>query len=105
MPPILTFTTDFGQADGYVGTMKCVILARVPQALLVDLSHEISPGDIAAGAFVLYQSSRYFPAGTVHLAVVDPGVGTARRPLALQTEQGFFVGPDNGLFSYVLCEA
>ncbi|HEY7126766.1 MAG TPA: SAM-dependent chlorinase/fluorinase [Ktedonobacterales bacterium] len=105
MPPILTLTTDFGQADGYVGTMKGVILARAPQAQLVDLSHEIAPGDIAAGAFVLYQSSPYFPAGTVHLAVVDPGVGTARRPLLLQTAQGFFVGPDNGLFGYVLIEA
>ncbi len=105
MPPILTLTTDFGQTDGYVGTMKGVILSRAPQAQLVDLSHEISPGDIATGAFVLYQSSRYFPQGAVHLAVVDPGVGTTRRPLALQTEQGFFVGPDNGLFTYVLCEA
>lgn len=105
MPPILTLTSDFGQADGYVGTMKGVILSRVPQAQLVDLSHEISPGDIAAGAYVLAQSSRYFPPGTIHLAVVDPGVGTARRPLLLQTEQAFSVGPDNGLFSYILYEA
>lgn len=105
MPPILTLTTDFGQADGYVGTMKGVILSRVPQAQLVDLSHEITPGDIAAGALVLYRSSQYFPPGTIHLAVIDPGVGTARRPLLLQTEQGFFVGPDNGLFSYILIEA
>jgi S-adenosylmethionine hydrolase len=105
MPSILTLTTDFGQADGYVGTMKGVILSLAPLAQLVDLSHEIAPGDIAAGAFVLYQSSRYFPLGTIHLAVIDPGVGTARRPMLLQTAQGFFVGPDNGLFSYVLCEA
>jgi S-adenosylmethionine hydrolase len=105
MPAILTLTTDFGQADGYVGTMKGVILSRVPQVHLVDLSHEISPGNIAAGAYVLYQSACYFPSGTIHLAVVDPGVGTTRRPLLLQTERAIFVGPDNGLFTYVLYEA
>jgi S-adenosylmethionine hydrolase len=105
MPPLLTLTTDFGQADGYVGTMKGVILARVPLARLVDLSHELAPGDIAAGALLLYRAARYFPAGTIHLAVVDPGVGTARRPLLLQAGDGWFIGPDNGLFSYVLGEA
>jgi S-adenosylmethionine hydrolase len=101
---IITLTTDFGQADGYVGTMKGVILARAPQARLVDLSHEIAPQDILAGAFVLARAYRYFPPETIHVAVVDPGVGTSRRALLLETAQGRFVGPDNGLFSLVLRE-
>lgn len=103
--PLITLTTDFGQADGYVGTMKGVILSRAPQTHLIDLSHEIAPQDIAAGAFVLYRAYRYFPPQTIHVAVVDPGVGTARRALLLVTDLGHFVGPDNGLFSYVLREA
>jgi len=102
---IITLTTDFGLADGYVGVMKGVILARAPGARLVDLSHEIAPQDVPMGAYVLLQAYRYFPPETIHLAVVDPGVGTERRALLLVTEQGRFVGPDNGLFSYVLREA
>jgi S-adenosylmethionine hydrolase len=102
---IITLTTDFGLADGYGGVMKGVILARAPEARLVDLSHEIAPQDVAAGAYILLQAYRYFPPETIHLAVVDPGVGTARRALLLVTEQGRFVGPDNGLFSHVLREA
>ena len=101
---IITLTTDFGQADGYVGTMKGVILARAPQARLVDLSHEIAPQDVLAGAFVLARAYRYFPLETIHVAVVDPGVGTSRRAVLLETAQGRFVGPDNGLFSLVLRE-
>lgn len=101
---IITLTTDFGQADGYVGTMKGVMLARAPQAQLVDLSHEIAPQDVLAGAFVLARAYRYFPPETIHLAVIDPGVGTSRRALLLETAQGRFVGPDNGLFSLVLRE-
>jgi hypothetical protein len=103
--PLITLTTDFGQADGYVGTMKGVILSRAPHTHIIDLSHEIAPQDIAAGAFVLYRAYRYFPPDTIHVAVVDPGVGTARRALLLVTDQGRFIGPDNGLFSYVLREA
>ncbi len=103
--PLITLTTDFGQADGYVGTMKGVILSRAAHAQIVDLSHDIAPQDIAAGAFVLYRAYRYFPPSTIHVAVVDPGVGTARHALLLVTDQGRFVGPDNGLFSYVLREA
>lgn len=103
--PLITLTTDFGQADGYVGTMKGVILSRAPQTRMIDLSHEIAPQDIAAGAFVLYRAYRYFPPQTIHVAVVDPGVGTARRALLLVTDLGRFVGPDNGLFTYVLREA
>jgi S-adenosylmethionine hydrolase len=101
---IITLTTDFGQADGYVGTMKGVILARAPQARLVDLSHEIAPQDVLAGAFVLARAYRYFPPETIHVAVVDPGVGTNRRAVLLETAQGRFVGPDNGLFSLALRE-
>jgi len=100
--PLITLTTDFGQADGYVGTMQGVMLSRAPQVHIVDLSHEIAPQDIAAGAFVLYRSYRYFPPETIHVAVVDPGVGGARRALLLVTDQGRFIGPDNGLFSYPL---
>ena len=103
--PIITLTTDFGMADGYVGVMKGVILARAPDARLVDLSHEIAPQDVAAGAYLLLQAYRYFPPETIHLAVIDPGVGTARRALLVVTEQGRFVGPDNGLFSYVVRES
>lgn len=103
--PLITLTTDFGQADGYVGTMKGVIFSRAPHVQIIDLSHDIAPQDVAAGAFVLYRAYRYFPPQTIHVAVIDPGVGTARRALLLVTDQGRFVGPDNGLFSYILREA
>ncbi|HHS96708.1 MAG TPA: hypothetical protein ENK08_02230 [Chloroflexi bacterium] len=102
---VIALTTDFGTADGYVGVMKGVILSIVPEVHLVDLSHEIPPQDVRRAAFVLYTAVPFFPPGTVHLAVVDPGVGTERRAIAVQTPQGFFVGPDNGLFTYVLAEA
>ena len=97
--------TDFGTADGYVGTMKGVILSIVPHAQLVDISHEIAPQDIRQAAYVLYTAYPFFSPHTVHLVVVDPGVGSARRPIALRTPTGYFVGPDNGVFSYVMaCE-
>jgi S-adenosylmethionine hydrolase len=103
--PLITLTTDFGAADGYVGTMKGVILGIVPDARLVDLSHDVAPQDIRGAAYVLYTSYSFFPPHTVHLVVVDPGVGGVRRPIALRTQAGFFVGPDNGVFSYVMaCE-
>ena len=104
--PLITLTTDFGTADGYVGTMKGVILGVVPDARLVDLSHEVVPQDVRGAAYVLYAAYPFFPAHTIHLVVVDPGVGGARRPIALRTPAGFFVGPDNGVFSYVMaCES
>jgi len=103
--PIITLTTDFGLADGYVGTMKGVILGVQPGARIVDLSHAIAPQDIAGAAFVLYRATAYFPPDTIHVAVVDPGVGSARRAVLLVTDHGWFVGPDNGLFTYVLREA
>lgn len=100
--PLVTLLTDFGLADGYVGTMKGVILGIVPGARLVDISHEIAPQGVKQAAYVLYASYRFFPAHSVHLVVVDPGVGGARRPIALRTSSGAFVGPDNGVFSYVM---
>jgi S-adenosylmethionine hydrolase len=99
---IITLTTDFGTADGYVGTMKGVILGINPQARLIDISHHVVPQVIRQAAYILWTAVRYFPAGTVHLVVVDPGVGSARRPIAVQTPTAFFVGPDNGVFSLVL---
>jgi S-adenosylmethionine hydrolase len=103
--PIITLTTDFGLADGYVGTMKGVILGVEPGARIVDISHAVAPQDIAGAAFVLYRAYAYFPPDTIHVAVVDPGVGSARRAVLLATDHGWFVGPDNGLFTYVLREA
>ncbi len=100
--PLVTLTTDFGTADGYVGTMKGVMLGIAPAARLVDISHEIAPQDIRQAAYVLYTSYAFFPPHAVHLVVVDPGVGSARRPIALRTLSGAFVGPDNGVFTYVL---
>ena len=100
--PIITLTTDFGAADGYVGTMKGVMLDIAPHAQLVDITHEITPQDIRQTAYVLYTAYPFFPPHTVHLVVVDPGVGSARRPIAVRSACGTFVGPDNGVFSYVM---
>ncbi len=100
--PLITLTTDFGLQDSFVGTMKGVILGITPDARLVDLTHDVPPQDVRAGAYALYAAYRYFSAETVHLAVVDPGVGSARRAVALRTSWGTFVAPDNGLLSLVL---
>jgi S-adenosylmethionine hydrolase len=100
--PLVTLTTDFGTADGYVGTMKGVVLGIVPNVQLVDISHEIAPQDVRQAAFVLYTATPFFPRHAVHLVVVDPGVGGARRAIAVRTSAGTFVGPDNGVFSYVM---
>ncbi|HEV2149782.1 MAG TPA: SAM-dependent chlorinase/fluorinase [Longimicrobiaceae bacterium] len=98
----VTLLTDFGTRDHFVAAMKGVILARAPDVALVDVTHEVPPQDVAAAAFLLLAAYRAFPAGTVHLAVVDPGVGSARRPLAVAAAGQRFVGPDNGIFSHVL---
>jgi S-adenosylmethionine hydrolase len=103
--PIITLTTDFGLADGYVGTMQGVILSIAPDATLVDLSHQVPAQDVRASAFVLYQAVLFFPPDTIHVVVVDPGVGSQRRALAVRTSQGIFVAPDNGVLSHVLNEA
>jgi S-adenosylmethionine hydrolase len=99
---IITLTTDFGTRDWFVGTLKGVILEIHPQARIVDLTHEIPSGDIRCGAFALAAACRSFPTGTLHLAVVDPGVGGPRSPLAIRTRRFIFIGPDNGLLSLAL---
>lgn len=104
MAPIITLLTDFGIEDGYVASMKGVILGICSEATLVDISHAIPPQNVRAGAYVLSSTYKHFPAGTVHLAVVDPGVGTKRRALALRANRQYFVGPDNGLLSLILKE-
>jgi len=95
--PIITLLSDFGLRDPYVAEMKAVILSLCPQACLVDISHEVEKFNVRMGAFVLASSASYFPKGTVHVAVVDPGVGTKRRAILVEAGQAFFVGPDNGL--------
>jgi len=102
MRPVITLLTDFGTADGYVAEMKGVILTRVPEATVVDVTHEISPQDVECGRLALARYWRRFPPRTVHVAVVDPGVGSARAALAVQSEGRFLVGPDNGLLSPAL---
>ena len=99
--PVITLLTDFGTADYYVGAVKGAILSVNPSVVLVDITHEIPPQNIAAGAFTLLAAYKTFPAGTIHVAVVDPGVGSTRRPIIVSANEQFFVGPDNGLFSYI----
>jgi len=105
LPSIITLLTDFGPEDGTVGVMKGVILGVAPQARLVDLSHGIPPQDIRAAAFVLGRTAAFFPEGTIHLVVVDPGVGTVRRPMAARLGAQFFVGPDNGVATRLMRRA
>ena len=103
--PIITFTTDFGTRDAYVAAMKGVILSVCPNATLVDVSHEIERHNIAEAAYTLASASMYFPDYSIHVAVVDPGVGSSRRPVALQTPRGVYVCPDNGALTHVLNES
>jgi hypothetical protein len=97
--PVITLLTDFGLQDPYPGIMKGVILGICPDARIVDLTHAVIPYQILQAAFLLEQSWPYFPVGTIHVVVVDPGVGTARRPLLMEAGGHYFVGPDNGVFS------
>lgn len=99
--PILTLTTDFGLSDHYVGAMKGVILGICPKAQVVDITHEIGPYQISEGAFAIAQAYRCFPKGTVHVVVVDPGVGTARRPIFMEAAGHRFIAPDNGVLSMI----
>ena len=99
---IITLLTDFGWRDGYPGVMKGVIWKIAPNVQIADLTHSIQAQDILQGAIALLRASPYFPPGTIHVAVVDPGVGTQRRPLGLQLAEQYFIGPDNGLFTQVL---
>lgn len=98
---LITLLTDFGTADYFVGAMKGVILSVNPEARIVDITHNIAPQDIEAGAFTLLAAYPAFPAATIHVAVVDPGVGSERRPIVVCAGRQFFVGPDNGLFGYI----
>lgn len=96
--------TDFGSGDGDVAVMKGVVLGLAPGRTLIDISHDIAPQDISSAAWVLASGYRYFPRGTIFVCVVDPGVGSRRLPIALHAGEWFFVGPNNGLFSYILQE-
>jgi len=99
---LITLTTDFGYADPYVGIMKGVICRIDPHARIVDLSHGVPAQNIMAGALLLRHSLQYFPRGTIHIAVVDPGVGSARRPLLVEADGNYFIGPDNGVLSLAI---
>jgi len=99
---IITLTSDFGSQDYYVSAMKAVILGISPQVRLVDISHDLPPQDIMAGAWVLKNTAFLYPPGTIHLAVIDPGVGSTRRPVLVRVRDHYFVGPNNGLFSLVV---
>ncbi|HZS56714.1 MAG TPA: SAM-dependent chlorinase/fluorinase [Bryobacteraceae bacterium] len=101
-PPIITLTTDFGLSDHYVGTIKGVILTRCPNATIVDITHELPPFSILAGAYAISQTASFFPAGTIHVIVVDPGVGTERKAVLAEASNQFFVAPDNGLLTLIL---
>ena len=98
---IITLLTDFGNKDGFPGIMKGVIYNINPQVRIVDITHQIPSQDIDAGAFILNNSYHYFPNGTIHVAVVDPGVGTERRILAVASKNHFFIAPDNQILKYI----
>ncbi len=102
--PVVAFMTDFGLDDGDVGVLKGVALGITPDAQLIDITHTVAPQNVASGAWILSASYRYFPRGTVFVCVVDPGVGSSRKPIAVAAGDWYFVGPDNGLFSYVFAE-
>ncbi len=103
--PVVTLLTDFGTADGYVAEMKGVIMSRAPEAVVVDVTHDIPPQDVEGGRLAVARYWRRFPPGTIHVAVVDPGVGSARGALAVESEERFLVGPDNGVLSPALLVA
>ncbi len=98
---IVTLLTDFGTSDGYVGAMKGVLFSGVPNVQVVDISHDIEPYNVRQAAFTLLNYAPYFPENTIHIVVVDPGVGTKRKGLVVETEDYFFIGPDNGVFSFI----
>jgi S-adenosylmethionine hydrolase len=102
---LITLLTDFGTTDAYVAEMKGRLLSLAPAARLVDVSHTLAPGDVRAAAYIIGRVWRQFPEGTVHLAVVDPGVGTDRKALAVAARGHFFIGPDNGILSSVIRDA
>jgi S-adenosylmethionine hydrolase len=99
--PLITFTTDFGTSDHFAATMKAVVLGIAPRARIIDITHEVTPFEVVEGAYTLAQAYRYFPAKTIHVVVVDPGVGSARRPILAAMAGQYFVAPDNGVLSLV----
>lgn len=101
MQPVITFLSDFGTGDAYVAQVKAVILSGLPGATVVDITHGVPPFDILSAAWTLHTTYRYFPPGTCHLAVVDPGVGTSRDVLLVKKDGHIFIGPDNGIFSFL----
>ncbi len=104
MNSIITMITDFGTNDHYVGVMKGVVLGINPDATIVDISHGVRQQDIRQGAYLLRSSYRYFPPGTIHLVVIDPGVGSTRKPIIIETKNYYFVGPDNGVLYTAACD-
>jgi len=100
--PIITLTTDFGLSDHYVGTIKGVILSRCPHAIITDITHELPAFSTIAGAYAIAQAARFFPPHTIHVVVVDPGVGTVRKPILVQAGSQAFIAPDNGVLALVL---
>jgi S-adenosylmethionine hydrolase len=102
--PVIALMTDFGVGDGDVGVMKGVIAGITPDALIIDITHNVTPQNVSSAAWILASSYRYFPKNTVFVCVIDPGVGSLRRAIAVHAGVWFFVGPDNGLFSYVMAE-
>ena len=102
---VISLTTDFGEEDGYVGVMKGVIWSIDPSIQIADISHAILPQNILQGAVILARSAKFFPPGSIHVAVVDPGVGTTRLPIVIQLGDQIYVGPDNGLFTLVVMES
>ncbi len=101
-PPLITLLTDFGLKDHFVGVMKGVIAAIAPRARVIDITHQVDPYQLCQARFLLAQSWPYFPPRTIHVVVVDPGVGSERRPILVETQNHLFVGPDNGIFSDLL---
>lgn len=100
-PRLITLTTDFGLNDHFIGTIKAVLLGIVPEATIVDICHSVQAFDVLDGALTISQAYSYFPSGTIHMVIVDPGVGTARRPIILTAERYHFVAPDNGVLSMI----
>lgn len=101
LPAVITFLSDFGTSDYFTGAVKGAILSVNPSAIIHDITHNVPPGDIGSGAFTLAAAYPAFPAGSIHVAVVDPGVGSSRRPIVVKSGKHLFVGPDNGIFSFI----
>jgi S-adenosylmethionine hydrolase len=99
--PVITLTTDFGECDHYVAAMKGVILSIAPRARIIDVTHAITPYEVGEAAFAIAQTFEFYPKKTIHVVVVDPGVGTARRPILVEADGQYFIGPDNGVLSLV----